>query len=407
MNETRKEEMRKIAAEMGRRSKTQDDLNEFSAELKKIFVEAAMGAEMEHHLGYERHSADGNNTGNSRNGSTRKILKGSHGDIEIETPRDRNGTFEPVTVRKGQRRLTAMDDQVLCLYAKGMTTRDIVDAFEEMYGAEISAGLVSQITNSVMEKVQEWQDRPLDEVYPIVYLDCIVLKIRLDKRVIKKSMYLALGINLEGNKELLGMWIAETEGASFWLSVLTELKMRGVQQILIFCVDGLKGFPEAIEAEFPKAKVQLCILHMIRNSLRFVSWKDKKALAAGLRKIYKSTTEQAARNQLDRFSEIWDSQYPQVSKSWRDNWPNLITIFDYPEDIRKVIYTTNAIESLNSVIRKATNKRKIFPNDNAALKVVFLAIEAASKRWTRPIANWNQAMSRFMIHFKEQLEPYV
>jgi transposase-like protein len=407
MNKTQKEKMREMAAEMGSGIKSEEDLNAFSAELKKIFVESAMGAEMEHHLGYDRHSADGNNTGNSRNGNTPKILKGSHGEIEIETPRDRNGTFEPVTVRKRQRRLTAMDDQVLCLYAKGLTTREIVEVFDEMYGAEISAGLVSQITNTVMERVREWQERPLDEVYPIVYLDCIVLKIRQDKRVIKKSVYLALGIDLDGNKELLGMWIAETEGASFWLSVLTELRMRGVEQILIFCVDGLKGFPDAIEAEYPKAKVQLCIVHMIRNSLRFVSWKDKKALAGDLRKIYKSTTEEAALAQLDQFSETWDSKYPQVSKSWRDNWPNLITIFDYPKDIRKVIYTTNAIESLNSVIRKATKKRKIFPNDAAAMKVVFLATEAASKRWTRPIAYWKKAMSRFMIHFKEQLEPYV
>ena len=281
----------------------------------------------------------------------------------IETPRDRNGLFEPEIVRKGQTRITGMDEQILCLYAKGLSTRDIVEAFKEMYGAEVSAGLVSQVTNAVIAQVREWQMRPLDEVYPIVYLDCIVLKVRQNKKVIKKSFYLALGVNLEGHKELLGMWVSETEGAKFWLSVLTELKNRGLKQILIACVDGLTGFPEAIEVEYPNAKVQLCILHMLRNSLRYVVWKDYKQVTADLKAVYQSATEEEALLELERFSEKWDSTYPNISKSWTNHWTNLRTIFDYPDEIRKAIYTTNAIESLNSVIRKSTKKRKVFPND--------------------------------------------
>ena len=300
-----------------------------------------------------------------------------------------------------------MDDQVLSLYAKGMSTRDISAVFEDMYGVEISAGLVSKITSHVMERVVEWQNRPLDAVYPIVYLDCIVLKIRHEKRVINKSVYLALGINTEGQKELLGIWLAETEGAKFWLSVLTELQNRGVEQILIACVDGLSGFPGAINTAFPEAKIQLCIVHMIRNSLKYVVWKDYKAVTADLKKIYQSATEEEARKELDNFAQTWDEKYPQISKSWRNHWPNLMTLFDYPEAIRKAIYTTNAIESLNSVIRKSVKTRKLFPNDEAAVKVVFLAIEAASKKWTMPIRNWKLAMNRFMIEFDEQIMPYL
>ena len=407
MNEAQEKKMKELALELARDLKTPEDLSSFSTDLKKIVVEAALGAEIEEHLGYSRHSSDGNNTGNSRNGTTRKILKGDHGEIEIETPRDRNGTFEPVMVKIKSKAYHGMDEQILCLYAKGLSTRDIVETFEEMYGAEVSAGLVSQVTNAVIEKVEQWQERPLDGAYPIVYLDCIVLKVRQDNRVIKKSVYLALGISLEGQKELLGMWISENEGAKFWLSVLTELKNRGLEEILIACVDGLTGFPEAIEVEYPKAKIQLCIVHMVRNSLRFVSWKDYRAVTRDLKLIYQSKTEKEALRELKNFAEKWDSRYPQISKSWRNHWPNLITIFDYPEDIRKAIYTTNAIESLNSVIRKATKKRKVFPNDNAAFKVVYLAAEAASKKWTMPIKNWKRALNRFAIEFEEQLAPHL
>jgi len=396
-----------MAEELAKDVKTPDDLNQLSAFLTKLTVEAALKGEMNHHLGYGKNNPTGHNSGNSRNGYSSKKLIGDHGEIDLQAPRDRNSTFEPQLIKKGQSRITGMDEQILSLYSKGMSTRDIVATFQEMYGADISAGLVSQVTNSVMEKVIEWQNRPLDAVYPIVYLDCIVLKIRQDKRVINKAIYLVLGINIEGHKELLGMWVSENEGAKFWLSVLTDLKNRGVQHMLIACVDGLKGFPDAINSTFPDAKIQLCIVHMVRNSLKLVPWKDYKAVTADLKSIYQSITEQEASLELDRFTEKWDEKYPQISKSWRSNWENLITIFDYPADIRKVIYTTNAIESLNSVIRKSVKTRKVFPSDDAALKVVYLAIEGASKKWTMPIRNWKPALNRFMIEFEEQLAPHI
>lgn len=396
-----------LAEELAKDLKTPEDLSALSAQLTKITVEAALKAELDNHLGYDKSDPGGHHSGNSRNGYSSKKLKGDHGEIDLHTPRDRNSSFEPQLIKKGQTRITGMDDQILSLYAKGMSTRDIVAAFQEMYGADISAGLVSQVTNAVMEQVVEWQNRPLDAVYPIVYLDCIVLKIRQDKRVINKAIYLALGINIEGHKELLGLWMSENEGAKFWLSVLTDLQNRGVNHLLIACVDGLKGFPEAINTAYPDAKVQLCIVHMVRNSLKFVPWKYYKEVTADLKRVYQSVSEEEAALELDRFAEKWDGKYPQISKSWRAHWPNLITLFDYPQDIRKVIYTTNAIESLNSVIRKSVKTRKVFPNDNAAMKVVYLAIEGASKKWTMPIRDWKAALNRFMIEFEEQLAPHV
>jgi transposase-like protein len=300
-----------------------------------------------------------------------------------------------------------MDDKILFLYAQGMTTREIVETFKEMYDAEISPTLISNVTNAVIEQVVEWQSRPLDAIYPIVYLDCIVLKIRQDKQVINKAIYLALGVNLEGHKELLGLWISENEGAKFWLNVLTEMQNRGVKDILIACVDGLKGFPDAINTAFPNTQIQLCIVHMVRNSMKYVSWKDYKAIAADLKRIYKSVTEEEALLALEQFAERWDDKYPQISKSWRTHWDNLNTLFNYPEDIRRAIYTTNAIESLNSVIRKAVKKRKLFPSDDSAKKVVYLAIQQASKKWTMPIRNWKAALNRFIIEFEDRLTDYI
>lgn len=407
MNSKQEERLKLLAGELTQDIKTGEDLSALSAKLVKLTVEAALSAELENHLGYPPHSTLGHHSGNSRNGNSPKILKGSDSEVLIETPRDRLGTFEPEIIKKGQTRITGMDEQILCLYAKGLSTRDIVEAFREMYGAEVSYGLVSQVTNAVLEQVKEWQARPLGEVYPVVYLDCIVLKIRQDKRVIKKAIYLALGVNLDGQKELLGMWLSENEGAKFWLSVLTELKNRGLEQILIACVDGLSGFPEAIEVVYPSARVQLCIIHQVRNSLKYVSWKDYKAVTAGLKSIYRSATEDEALQELVKFSEKWDEKYPKISKSWENHWLNLRTIFDFPEEIRKAVYTTNAIESLNSVIRKATKKRKVFPTDESALKVVYVATQAAAAKWTMPIQNWKQAMNRFAIEFEEQLTPYL
>lgn len=397
------EDIAALARKVGRQFKSEQDLSDFSRLLKKITVEAALGGEIDEHLGYSKHDVRGRGTGNSRNGYSRKTLKGDHGEVEIDTPRDRNGTFEPQIVKKGQTRLTEFDDQILALYAKGMSTRDIVATFKEMYGADVSASLISKVTDAVLERVLEWQSRPLDDLYPIVYLDCIVLKIRQDKRVINKAVYLALGINLQGQKELLGLWLAETEGAKFWLAVLTELQQRGLKDIFIAAVDGLSGFPEAISTVYPHTRIQLCIVHMVRNSLKFVSWKDRKIVAADLKKIYGSLTADEAERELQAFGELWDGKYPSISKSWQRHWPNLITLFDYPDDIRKVIYTTNAIESLNSVIRKAVNNRKIFPHDQSAMKVIYLAIQAASKKWTMPIRNWKAALNRFMIDFPDRM----
>lgn len=402
MNE---KEIRALANKIAKNIKTEDDLNDFSRILKKITVEAALNAELDDHLGYDKHQIS--DKANSRNGYSSKTLITEDGQFQADIPRDRNGSFDPKLVKKHQTRFTAMDDKILCLYAKGMTTREIVATFKEMYDADISPTLISKVTDAVIEEVIEWQSRPLDAVYPIVYLDCIVVKIRQDKKVINKSIYLALGVNLEGHKELLGLWLSENEGAKFWLNVLTELQNRGLKDILIACVDGLKGFPDAIETVYPQTQIQLCIVHMVRNSMKFVPWKDYKAVTADLKRIYQSVTEEEALLALDQFAERWDEKYPQISRSWRNCWPNLNTLFNYPEDIRRAIYTTNAIESLNSVIRKAIRKRKLFPTDDSARKVVYLAIMEASKKWTMPIRNWKAVLNRFMIEFEDRLTDYV
>lgn len=399
-----KEDMKALAKEFAKGIKTQQDLSDFTSELIKNVVEAALNVELTEHLGYEKHAAEGRNSGNSRNGGYPKTLKGSQGKIEIEVPRDRNASFEPQLVGKGQTRFTAFDEQILACYARGMSTRDIAATFEEMYdGAKVSHSVISQVTEAVLEEVLTWQHRPLDAVYPVVYLDGIVLKVHQDKQVLNKTVYLALGINLSGQKELLGMWIAENEGAKFWLSVLTELHNRGVKDILIACVDGLTGFPEAIEAVFPQTLVQLCIVHLIRNSLKYVSFKDRKEAAGDLKRIYQSVTAEEAGRELQAFAQRWDEKYPSISRLWERHWSRIIPFFDFPQDIRRVIYTTNAIESLNSVIRKAVNNRKIFPNDKSALKTVFLAVKQASRKWTMPIPNWGQAINRFAIQFEGRL----
>ena len=400
-----RKELEAFGREVAKGIKTEDDLNDFRKMLTKVTVEAALNAELDHHLGYRKNEQS--SSSNHRNGFTSKTLRTEDGQFEVDTPRDRQGDFEPQLVKKNQTRFTSMDDKILYLYAKGMTTREIVATFKEMYDAEISPALISRVTNAVIEEVVEWQSRPLDPVYPIVYLDCIVVKIRQDKRVINKSFYLALGVNMEGRKDLLGIWLSENEGAKFWLNVLTELQNRGVKDILIACVDGLKGFPDAIRTVFPETQIQLCIVHMVRNSLKYVVWKDYKAVTKDLKRIYQSITEEEALQSLDEFSTRWDDKYPQISRSWRAHWDNLNTLFIYPEEIRKAIYTTNAIESLNSVIRKALKKRKLFPTDDSAKKVIYLAIQDASKKWTMPIRNWKLALNRFMIEFEDRLADYI
>ncbi|SUP95383.1 transposase for the IS285 insertion element [Yersinia pseudotuberculosis] len=370
--------LKALAAELAKGLKTEADLNAFSRMLTKLTVETALNAELTEHLGHEKNTPKSGS--NTRNGYSSKTLLCDDGEIELNTPRDRENTFEPQLIKKNQTRITQMDSQILSLYAKGMTTREIVATFKEMYDADVSPTLISKVTDAVKEQVAEWQNRQLDALYPIVYMDCIVVKVRQNGSVINKAVFLALGINTEGQKELLGMWLAENEGAKFWLSVLTELKNRGLQDILIACVDGLKGFPDAINSVYPQTHIQLCIIHMVRNSLKYVSWKDYKAVTSGLKMVYQAPTEEAALMALDKFAEAWDDKYPQISKSWRTHWENLNTFFGYPPDIRKAIYTTNAIESVNSVIRAAIKKRKVFPTDDSVRKVVYLAIKDASKK---------------------------
>jgi len=372
-------------------------------QLTKAVVERALEAEMEHHLGHARHEPVSNATGNTRNGRSHKTLKGEFGEMPIDIPRDRDGQFEPQLIGKHQTRWSGFDDKIISLYARGMTVREIQSHLEEMYGTEVSPALISSVTDAVMDEAKAWQMRPLDKLYPIVYLDCIHVKVRDNGVVRTKAVYLALGINMDGEKELLGIWIAQTEGAKFWLQVVTELKNRGVEDIFIACVDGLKGFPEAIETIFPKTDVQLCIVHMVRYSLNYVSWKMRKEVAADLRAIYAAATVEEAELQMDAFEEKWAEAYPPISQSWRRNWNRIIPFFDYPPEIRKVIYTTNAIESVNMSLRKITKNRGSFPSDEALFKLFHLALKNISKKWTMPIRDWKAALNRFSIQFDDRM----
>ena len=325
------------------------------------------------------------------------------GDIPIDIPRDRNSDYEPKIISKHDRRFKGFDRQIISMYGLGMTTRDIQKHLKEMYLVDVSAELISKVTDSIMDDVREWRSRPLDKVYPIVFFDALVVKGRTEGRVANKSVYVAMGINMDGEKEVLGLWLAETEGAKFWLGVITELKNRGVDDILIACIDGLKGFPEAINSVYPETRIQLCIVHMIRNSTRFISWKERKEMCRDLKKIYSAVTEQEGLTALDSFADKWDGKYPMISKSWRDNWDNLNEFFQYPDYIRKAIYTTNAIESLNSSMKKVTKKRSAFPTDEAIFKVLYLALKTASQKWTMPIRDWGAAINQFAIHFEGRI----
>jgi putative transposase len=372
-------------------------------QLQKRLLEKAMGAELTVHLGYGKHDPAGKNSGNSRNGTTPKTLKGEFGNLELATPRDRNGSFEPQIVAKGQRRFEGFDQAIISLYSRGLTTREIEGHLLEIYGVEVSPALVSQVTEAVCADVLAWQNRSLEEVYPIVYFDALWGKVRENGQVVKVAVYLALGITVAGYKEVLGMWAANTEGAKFWLHVLTELKNRGVRDIFIGCVDGLKGFPEAMEAVFPRTQVQLCLVHMVRQSLSYVGWKERKEVAADLKRIYRAVTEAEAEQSLRDFEVKWDRKYPSISKSWRTHWPELITFLKYPQDIRKALYTTNAIESLNRSLRKISKNRGVFPNLDSLFKLYYLAMERIAKKWTMPIHNWCGALNRFVIEFGDRV----
>jgi len=372
-------------------------------QLTKQLLERAMQTEMTEHLGYEKHAPVNKQTDNSRNGTYKKQIKGEFGNLEIAVPRDRDSSFEPIILPKGQSRFSGFDDKIIALYARGMTTRDIQAHLEEMYGVEVSPSLVSQVTRAVQEEVTLWQNRPLDEVYPIIYLDAIRVKVRQEGRVINKAVYLAIGVNLDGIKEVLGMWTAETEGAKFWLFVVTELKNRGVKDIFIACVDGLKGFPEAIETVFPDTQVQLCLVHMVRHSLKYVTWRHRKEVATDLKAIYQSSTIEEAEMYLEQFESKWNTNYPTIGKSWRRNWERITPLFSYPPDIRKAIYTTNTIESVNMSLRRITKNRGSFPSDESILKLLYLALRNISKRWTMPIRNWKLALNQFTIIFENRI----
>ncbi|HEY1257488.1 MAG TPA: IS256 family transposase [Terracidiphilus sp.] len=365
-------------------------------QLTKAIVERALSAELSTHLGYEKHAAAGRRSGNSRNGASSKRLKGDFGTIEIAVPRDRVGSFEPQLVPKGTTRFAGFDEKILSLYARGMTTREIQGHLEEMYQVEVSPTLISNVTEAVIEEVKAWQGRLLEPVYPIVYLDALVVKMRCEGRVENRAVYVAIGITMEGQKEVLGLWTSANEGAKFWLQVLTELKNRGVEDIFIACVDGLKGFPQAIETVYPKTTVQLCIVHMVRASLNYVNWKERKQVAADLRSIYRAATAEEAERQLQQFAARWDARYPTIAAMWRRNWLGVIPFFQFPAEIRRIIYTTNIIESLNMSLRKAIKTRGAFPSEEAAMKVMYLALKNLARKW-HTIMGWNDALNRFAL----------
>jgi transposase-like protein len=370
-------------------------------QLTKAVLERALATEMNDHLGYDRYSRSEIN--NARNGHYNKNLITESGVIELNVPRDRNGDFEPAIVPKKQNRIVGLDKKILSLYAKGMSLSDIKAQLYELYEADISESLISKITDGVMDEVRAWQSRPLECVYPIVYFDCLVVKVRHDKRIINKAVYVALGIDISGKKDILGLWISENEGAKFWLGNLTEMKNRGMQDMLIACTDNLNGMSDAISAVYPKCEHQLCIVHQIRNSLKYVSYKDRKELVADLKPIYTAATEEAALVALEDFAEKWDKKYPQIAKSWYHNWANLVIFMQYPPSIKKIIYTTNAIESLNSQLRKVTHNKRVFPNDDAVFKSLYLTIDYITAKWNMPITNWNEAMAHFLIKFEGRI----
>lgn len=370
-------------------------------QLTKAIIERAMQAELTTHLGYEKHSVDGHNTGNSRNGTSSKRLKGDFGTLEVAVPRDREASFEPQLVPKGETRWHGFDDKILSLYARGMTTREIQGHLEEMYQVEVSPTLISNVTEAVLDEVKAWQSRPLDAVYPIVYLDALVVKMRSEGRVENRAVHVAIGIGMDGNKEVLGLWTTANEGAKFWLQVLTELNNRGLKDIFIACVDGLKGFPQAIETVYPKATVQLCIVHMTRASLNYVSWKERKEVAMDLKAIYRAATGEEAERQLAAFECKWNRKYPTIGALWRRNWQGIVPFFQFSPEIRKIVYTTNAIESLNMSLRKAIKIRGAFPSEDAALKVMYLALRNLARKW-HSVQNWREALNCFAMLWEDR-----
>lgn len=387
--------------------KSTDDVQAALRDLFASTMQEMLEAELEAELGYAKHDTKNKTTDNSRNGYSRKTLTSEYGEVEIAVPRDRKGEFEPQIIKKHQTNTAGIEEQIIAMYARGVSTRDIQSHLYQLYGLEVSPTLISNITDKLLPLIREWQNRPLQTVYAVVFLDAIHYKVKQDGQVVNKAAYMVVGIDLEGYKDVLGIWIGENESSKFWLTVLNELKSRGVEDILITCVDNLKGFSEAISACYPKTDIQKCIVHQIRNSLKYVSYKDYKAVAAGLKPIYKASTEEAAKAELDRFEQTWGAKYPIVIRSWRNNWDELATFFRYPSEMRRLIYTTNLIEGYHRQLRKVTKGKSIFPTDESLTKMLYLATMEVTKRWTMRVKDWGQILSQLSIYFAERLDPYI
>jgi len=372
-------------------------------QLTKALMERALGAELTHHLGYEKHDPAGYNSGNSRNGTSPKTVKGDIGEIVVETPRDRNGSFEPQILQKHQTRFDGFDSKILSMYARGMTTREIQGHLQQMYGVEVSPTLISTVTDAVVEEVKGWQNRPLEPIYGLIFLDALYVKMRHEGRVENRAVYVAIGVDLEGRKDVLGLWTSSNEEAKFWLGVLTELKNRGVKDVLIACIDGLKGFPQAVEAVYPAARVQLCIVHLVRASLNYVNWKERKPVATDLKAIYRAATERQAEQELAEFISKWGGRYQAIGKLWKDNWERVTPFFEFPPDVRRVIYTTNAVESLHMSLRKIIKTRGSFPSEEAALKLLYLALRNVSAKWDT-VQHWKQALNHFQMLWGDRIQ---
>ena len=397
----------KTIRELTKGCRSVEDVHEMLKNLFKDTLQEILEAELDNHLGYEKHSLEGNNTGNSRNGYSKKTIKTKFGETELTVPRDHNGEFEPKVIKKYETTSNQLEEQIIAMYAKGMSTRDIEDHMRDIYGIDVSPSMVSKITDKILPMIAEWQSRPLDRIYPVVFLDAIHFKVRKENRIVNKAAYSVLGINMAGQKEILGIWIGENESASFWLSVCNELKNRGVADILIACKDGLSGFSEAISKAFPQTEIQLCIIHQIRNSLKYVSYKERKEIIADLKKVYQALTLGEAELAFNNFKEKWGKKHPVIIRSWENNWLELTAYFKYPYEMRRLIYTTNIIEGYHRQLRKVTKTKTAYPTDESLIKIIYLATVEASKKWTMPVREWSSCLSQFTIYFEDRLESEV
>jgi len=392
------------------KEKNMKSVDDVQSALKDLFadtIQEMLEAEIESSLGYAKHDMKNKRTTNSRNGYSKKTVRSEYGDVDIQIPRDREGDFEPTIVKKHQSNVTGIEDQILALYAKGVSTRDIQDHLHQLYGIEVSPTLISNVTNKVVPLIKEWQNRPLQSVYAVVFLDAIHFKVKQDGAIVNKAAYMVIGIDLDGHKDVLGIWIGENESAKFWLYVLNELKNRGVQDILITSVDNLRGFTEAISACYPETEIQKCVIHQIRNSIKYVSYKDLKRITSELKPIYKAPTEQAAMEELEQFEQTWGSKYPLLVRSWRTNWDEIATFFKYPPEIRKLIYTTNVIESYHRQLRKVTKGKAMFPTDDALLKMLYLVTMNVLRKWTGRVHNWGQILMQLSVFFEDRVRPHI